>query len=98
MTPAALSVLYAPFLLRVRMPFVERVTTTVRLSSGTKMRFFWRFGCLRTLPVGLNLVARIRLLYPPATLEPFFVTGQILAMKKSRWSLEVALLPSEARE
>ncbi|HBB54468.1 TPA: site-2 protease family protein [Candidatus Nomurabacteria bacterium] len=42
-------------------------------NSGIKRRFFWRFGYFRTLPVGLNLVARVRLEYPPPTIEPFLV-------------------------
>lgn len=32
------------------------------------------------MPVGLNFVARIRLLYPPATNEPFFVIAQTFAI------------------
>src|SRR3989344_1696785 len=46
-------------------------------NSGIKRRFFWRFGYFRTLPVGLNLVARVRLEYPPPTIEPFLVITHI---------------------
>src|SRR3989344_6323979 len=60
------------------------VTVTVLLSSGTKMRFFWRLTCLRVMPEGLNLVARIRLLYLPAILEPLPVIAQIFAIQKLR--------------
>lgn len=45
---------------------------TVLLSSGTKTFFFCRFGYLLFLPVGLNLVARVRLEYPPPTTVPLF--------------------------
>src|SRR3989339_1940244 len=42
-------------------------------NSGIKRRFFWRFGYFLPLQVGLNLVARVRLEYPPPTIEPFLV-------------------------
>ena len=44
------------------------------------MRFFWRFALRRTFPVGLNCVARTRLLYLPAIFELLCVMGHSLAM------------------
>ncbi len=46
------------------------------------MRFFCRFGYLRTMPVGLNLVARTFVEYPPAMIEPLFVIAQTFAIDK----------------
>lgn len=63
-------------------PLVEATTLTDFLSSGTKIFFFWRFGFTRLFPVGLNWVARTRLLYPPTTLVPLLVIGQIFAIDK----------------
>ena len=40
----------------------------------------WRFGYLREFPVGLNFVARTRLLYFPATNVPFAQIGHTLAI------------------
>lgn len=54
--------------------------TNVFLSSGTNIRRFWRFGYFRTIPVGLNLVARVRLEYPPAIIEPLLVIAQTFAI------------------
>ena len=65
------------------MALVERVSVIVFFSSGMKIFFFCRLTYFLTFPVGLNLVARMRLEYPPATLEPLFVTGQIFAIAKS---------------
>jgi hypothetical protein len=36
------------------------------------------------MPVGLNWVARVLLEYPPPSIEPFFVTGQVLAIVEDR--------------
>ena len=80
MRPAFLRVWYAPFLLIVLIACVESVSVIFLLSSGTKIVFFWRFGLRRFFPVGLYWVARVRLLYPPATFEPLFVMGQVFAM------------------
>ena len=66
-----------PFFFIVRKPRAETSMFTVLFNSGTKILFFCRFGYFRTLPVGLNLVARVRLLYPPPTIEPFFVIAHI---------------------
>ena len=76
-TPAFLSVTYAPRLLMVLIALVERTSDMVLLSSGMKIFFFWRFALRRFLPVGLNCVARVRLLYPPAILVLFPVTTQL---------------------
>lgn len=51
---AALRVLYAPFLLIVRIALVETRTRMLFDNSGTKIFFDWRFTCFRFLPVGLN--------------------------------------------
>ena len=70
-TPAFLRALKAPSLLIVRSPRVETGRTKILPSSATKIRRLWMFGYFRTMPVGLNLVARVRLEYPPAMIEPF---------------------------
>jgi Zn-dependent protease len=57
----------------VRRPRVEISILIVLFISGIKSLFFWRFGYFLFLPVGLNLVARVLLEYPPPTIEPFFV-------------------------
>ena len=61
----------------VRKPCTEASTLSVLFNSGIKTLFFWRFKYFRTLPVGLNLVARVRLEYPPPTVEPFLVITHI---------------------
>src|ERR1700739_14930 len=65
--PAALRVWYAPRFFIVLRPFAETLTVIFLPSSGMKRvlrcRLIWR----RRLPVGLNLVARVRLEYPPPT-------------------------------
>jgi len=40
----------------------------------------WRLGCLLVLPVGLNLVARTLLLYPPAIKDVLLQIGHDLAI------------------
>lgn len=45
------------------------------------IRAHWRFGYLRRLPAGLNLVARTELEYFPTTFEPFRQSGQVFAIK-----------------
>lgn len=79
-TPAFFKVVYAPFLLIVRIAFVESVRLRVFLISGTYTFFFWRFAYFRTLPVGVNFVARVRLLYPAPILEDFPVTAHSFAI------------------
>ncbi len=57
----------------VRMPRAEISRLTDLFSSGIKSLFFCRFTYFLFLPVGLNLVARVLLEYPPPTIEPFLV-------------------------
>lgn len=80
MIPAFLRAAYAPSLFIVRSPRAEISSTNVFLSSGTKIRRFWMFGYFRTIPVGLNLVARVRLEYPPAIFEPHLVIAHTFAI------------------
>jgi hypothetical protein len=80
MRPAFFNVAYAPFLRMVLIASVERVKVIDFWSSGMKIFFFWKFGYLRTIPVGLNWVARVRFEYPPDIFEPLLVTGQTFAM------------------
>lgn len=54
------------------MPLVETSILTDLFNSGTKIFLFWMLGYFLFLPVGLNLVARVRFEYPPPTIEPFF--------------------------
>ncbi len=75
-TPAFFKVAYAPFLAIVRMPSVDTDKVKVLPISGTKMRFFCKFGYFLWLPVGVNTVARVRLAYLPPTREPFLVIAQ----------------------
>src|SRR3989344_2555865 len=63
-----------------RIPRVETSILIDLFNSGTKIFFFCRFGYLRTLPVGLNLVARVLFEYPPPTIELFFVTAHIFIL------------------
>src|SRR3989344_2151048 len=65
MSLAVLRVACAPCFLMVRRPFIETSTAMVLFNSGTKIRRFWRLALRRTLPVGLNCVARVRLEYRP---------------------------------
>ena len=81
--PAFFKTTYAPRFWMVRIAEVERVSTKVRLSSGTKMRFFCKLGCFLTFPVGLNFVARVRFEYPPATFPPFPVTSQTFDISRA---------------
>ncbi len=80
MIPAFLSATYAPSLFIVRRPRVEIGRTNVLLSSATKTRRLWMFEYFRTIPVGLNLVARVRLEYPPAIFELFLVIAHVVAI------------------
>jgi len=57
---------------------MHRVQIFIRLPEGSAAH--WRLGYLREFPVGLNLVARTRLLYFPATNVPFAQIGQIFAI------------------
>src|SRR3989338_8639813 len=61
-----------PRFFKVRMPRVETSIFTVLPSSGKKIFFFCKLGYFLTLPVGLNLVARVRLEYPPPTNDFLF--------------------------
>lgn len=83
MIPAFFKTLNAPILLIVLIARVERVSTRVLSSSGTKTRRFCRLAYCRRGPVGLNLVARIRLEYPPAYCELFPVTAHSFAIMPS---------------
>jgi len=71
MIPAFLRVLNAPCFWMVFSARVEMVRVIDFFSSGTKIFFFWRFGCRRTFPQGLNWVARVRLEYRPPIIDPF---------------------------
>jgi hypothetical protein len=77
-TPAFFKVRKAPFLLIVLMPFAESTRVMDFLSSGMYIFFFWKLADRRTLPQGLNCVARVRLLYRPPMSDDLFVTGQVL--------------------
>ncbi|MDP3726500.1 MAG: hypothetical protein Q8R36_04880 [bacterium] len=59
----------------------------------------WRLGCFLTIPVGLNFVARVRLLYPPPIIEPFSQMKHCLAMPKikERSDYNFCASPSFAR-
>lgn len=57
---------------------MQRVHIFIRLPEGRAAH--WRLGYLRDFPVGLNLVARTRLLYFPATNVPFAQIGHTLAI------------------
>lgn len=61
----------------VRSPRVETSILRVFPISGTKILVFCKLGYLRFLPVGLNLVARVRLEYPPPTIELFLVIAHV---------------------
>ncbi len=76
--PAFLSTVYAPSLLIFLMARVESIRRFVIPSSGTKTRFFCKFTLRPRLPVGLNSVARVRLLYPPPMRVFFCVIGHVL--------------------
>jgi len=67
-------------LLIVLIAVVDSFRTNVFFNSGTYIDFFWRLTLRLTMPVGLNWVARVRLLYPPALKDVFFVIAQILDM------------------
>jgi Zn-dependent protease len=60
---------------------VESSTTTVLPVSGTKIRRFCKFACLRTLPHGLNCVARMRFESRFAIFELLPVTGHAFAIE-----------------
>src|SRR3989338_3134833 len=66
-SPAFLRVRYAPRFRIVLRPFADTLIVIFLPSSGMKSVFFWRFTRRRRAPVGLNLVARVRLEYPPPT-------------------------------
>lgn len=80
MMPAFLRVAYAPRLPMVLSAFAERVSDTVLLSSGTNTFRFWRFAERRTLPQGLNCVARVRFEYRPPIKVDFPVTAHSRAI------------------
>ena len=69
-----------PFFLMVRIPRVETSILIDLFNSGTKIFFFCRFGYFRTLPVGLNLVARVLFEYPPPIIPLFFDIAHIFTM------------------
>ncbi len=58
-------------------PRVVASTITVLPNSGTNNRFFCRLICFLTLPVGLNLVARVLFEYPPPTTLVFLVIAHV---------------------
>lgn len=64
----------------VRRPLAETRTVTFLPISGTKSVFFWMFTWRRRLPIGLNLVARTRLEYPPPTRERLPVIAHTFAI------------------
>src|SRR3989344_7564397 len=72
--------MYAPRFFIVFRPLAETVMVIFLLSSGMKSVFFWRLIWRRRLPVGLNLVARVRLEYPPPTWERLPVMSHVLAI------------------
>src|SRR3989344_5187271 len=82
--PAFLSVIYAPRFFIVFRPLVETLMVIFLPSSGMKSVFFCMFTWRRRLPVGLNLVARVRLEYPPPTRDRLPVMSQIFAIRYFR--------------
>src|SRR3990167_803107 len=78
--PAFLSVKNAPRFFIVLRPFADTRTVTFLPSSGRKTVFFWRLTWRRRLPVGLNLVARTRLEYPPPTCDFLPVMSHVFAI------------------
>lgn len=82
MMPAFLRVAYAPFLRRVFKPFADAVKVTFLPISGTNTVFFWRLTWRRRFPVGLNCVARVRLEYPPPTIDVLPVMSHFLAITR----------------
>src|SRR3989338_7048946 len=79
--PAFLSVKKVPRFFIVLRPFAETRTVTFLPSSGMKRVFVWRLTWRRRLPVGLNLVARTRLEYPPPTCDFFPVMSHVRAIR-----------------
>lgn len=65
-------------------------------SSGTKMLRFWRFAWRRTLPVGLNWVARVRLEYRPPTCVVFPVIAQLRAIVSAWYHTILPMQPDAA--
>ena len=80
MIPAFLRALNAPSFVIVRSPRVDTGRIKVLLSSATKTFVLCIFGYFRTIPVGLNFVARVLLEYPPAMIEPFLVIAHVFAI------------------
>src|SRR3989338_3026409 len=78
--PAFLSVKNAPRFFIVLRPFADTRTVTFLPSSGMKSVFVWRLTWRRRLPVGLNLVARTRLEYPPPICDFLPVMSQTRAI------------------
>ena len=78
--PAFFRVIYAPRFFIVLRPLVETLTVIFLPSSGMKMVFFCKLTWRRRLPVGLNLVARVRLEYPPPTWDFLPVISQTRAI------------------
>ena len=74
----------------VRIAAVDTLSDTVLPSSGTKIRFFCRFGLRIVLPHGLNCVARVRLLYLPPIWVFFPVMSHCFAI---RYLFSGAILP-----
>lgn len=81
-SPAFLRVRNAPRFFIVFKPLAETVMVIFLPSSGMKRVLVWRLTCRRRLPVGLNLVARVLLEYPPPTWECLPVIAHIRAIRR----------------
>jgi hypothetical protein len=68
---------FTSFISRCFPAFMQRVQIFMR--PPKERGAHWRLGYFRTFPVGLNLVARTRLEYPPAIIDPLLHTGHVFA-------------------
>jgi len=93
MRPAFFSIWNDPLFLIVLSPLADTLTVIFFPSSGIKSVFFWMFTWRRREPVGLNLVARVRLEYPPPTRLLLLVITHVFAIRL--FKLFISCLPRE---